>query len=76
MRVDRHDGVLVIQLKRTYEGLLKFRQEMKRPSKKRYVSPDWLAAGKSADRLINDSLEDGSGQILLGSPFIDQRLYV
>ena len=68
--------MLVIQLEGTYEGLLKFRQEMERSAKKRYMSPDWLAAGKSADRLINDGLEDGSGQILFGSPFIDQRLYV
>ena len=38
------------------------------------MTPDGLAAGKAADGLVDNSLEDGSGQILLGGALVDQGL--
>ena len=38
--------------------------------------PGWFSAGQSADGLVDNSLEDGGGQIFPGGTFIDQRLDV
>ena len=38
------------------------------------MSADRFTAGKSADRLVDNRLEDGCRQILSGRAFIDQRL--
>ena len=38
------------------------------------MTADRLTAGKSADRLVYDCLEDRSGQVFFGRSFIDQRL--
>ncbi len=40
------------------------------------MAADWLAAGKTADGLIDHCLKNGSGKIFSGRAFIDQRLYV
>ena len=36
---------------------------------------DRLAAGQTADGLVDDRLEDGGGQVFLGRAFIDQDVY-
>ena len=47
---------------------------MQRTSEERYVSADRLAAGETADGLVYDCLEDRGGEVLTGSPIVDQRL--
>ena len=70
------NGMLIIQFQSAHKCGPQFRQEMKRTAQECYMSPDRFAAGQSADRLVDDSLEDGCGQVLFGSPFIDQRLNI
>ena len=47
---------------------------MKRSAKKSHMSTDRLSAGQTGDRLIDNSLENGSGKILFGGAIVDQRL--
>ena len=49
---------------------------MKRAAQERHMSPDGLAAGQSADGLVDHGLENRSGQVLLGGAVIDQRLNI
>ena len=49
---------------------------MKRAAQERHVSPDGLAAGQSADGLVDHGLENRSGQVFLGGTVIDQRLNI
>ncbi len=49
---------------------------MERPAEESNMSPDRFTAGKSADRLINDRLKNGCGQIFFGSALIDQGLNI
>ena len=68
------DGVLVVQLQGAHKGLPELRQEMKRSPQERHMAPDGLAAGQTADGLVDYCLEDGGGQVFLGRAFIDQGL--
>ena len=47
---------------------------MKRTAKKGDISPDRLAAGQAPDGLVDNCLENRSGEIFPGSPLVDQRL--
>ena len=49
---------------------------MKRAAQKGDMSADWLTAGKSAYRLVDHSLKNGSGEILFGGSFINKGLNV
>ena len=40
------------------------------------MSADWFTTGKTTDRLIDDSLEDRSGEIFSGRTFVDERLNI
>ena len=76
MGVLRHDRMLIVELQGADECLSKLGQEVKRSSEERNVAADRLAARKSADRLIDDCLENRCGQIRLGGALIDQRLNI
>ena len=47
---------------------------MQRAAEKRNVTADRLSAGKTADGLVDNRLENGCGQIFLCRALIDQRL--
>ena len=49
---------------------------MERAAQKGHMAADRLAAGKTADRLVDNSLENGGSQVFFGGAFIDQGLYV
>ena len=49
---------------------------MKRSAQKGNRTTDRLSAGQSADGLVDNSLKNRGSQILSGSPFVDQRLYI
>ena len=70
------NSVLFVQVQSADESLLELCQEVERASQKGDVTADRLAAGKSADGLVDNSLEDRGGKVLLGSPLVDQRLDV
>ena len=54
----------------------KLRQEVKRASQEGHMAPDRLAAGQTADGLVDYCLEDGGGQVFLGGALVDQGLDV
>ncbi len=68
-----HNG-LRRQLQGTDKAGLKLRQEMQGAAQESHMTADRLAAGQTTDGLIDDSLEDGYGQVLLGGTLIDQGL--
>ena len=47
---------------------------MKWTAEESNVSADRFSTGKTTDGLVDDSLEDGSGEILSGRTFVDERL--
>ena len=49
---------------------------MKGASQECYIAADGLAAGQTADGLIDYRLENGGSQILSGGAFIDQGLNI
>ena len=49
-------------------------EEMKRTAEKGHMTPDRLAAGQTADGLVDHSLENRGRQIFLRGTFVDQRL--
>ena len=49
-------------------------QEVQRAAEESDMAADRLAAGKTGDGLVDDRLEDGGGQVLLGRALVDQRL--
>ena len=58
MGVVHIDGVLVVQIQSAHEGSLQFRQEVKGAAQESDVSADGFSAGKSADGLIDNRLEN------------------
>ena len=72
----RGDNLVPGQVKGADKGLSQLRKEMKGSSQEGHVAPDGLAAGKAADGLIDHRLENGGGQILPGSSFVNQGLDV
>ena len=69
-------GVFVVEIEGAHKGCLELRKEMQGAAQKRDVAADGLAAGKSAYSLVDDSLENGGGQVFLCGAFIDQGLNV
>src|SRR5699024_3832602 len=61
---------------RADESIPELIQEVQGAAQKCHMSPDGFSAGQSADGLVDNSLEDGGGQIFPGGTFIDQRLDV
>jgi hypothetical protein len=49
---------------------------VKRTAKEGNITANWLAAGKTADGLINYCLEDRSGEVFLGCTVVDERLNI
>ena len=74
MRVVHIDDVLVIQIQGTDKGLAQLRQEMQWAAEKCHGAADWFSAGKTADGLVDHSLENGCGKIFPGSTLVDERL--
>ena len=66
----------IVQFQSTDKCLPKLRQEMQRTSQKGHMAPNGLSAGQSADGLVNHCLENRGGEILLGGPFVDERLNI
>ena len=58
MGVVHIDGVLVVQIQSAHEGSLQFRQEVKGAAQESDVSADGFSAGKAADGLIDNRLEN------------------
>ena len=74
MRMLRCNDLVSLQVQSADKCLLQFGQEMKRTAEKCDIAADRLSTGKTADRLVDNRLKNGSGQILLRSTLIDQRL--
>ena len=72
--VVRRDDVLVVQFQGADEGRPQFREEMERSAEECHMSADRLAAGQSADGLVDHRLEDGRRQVFFGRAVVDQRL--
>ena len=69
-------NMLLIQLQRTDEGLLQFRQKVQRTAQKSHAAPDRLAAGKAGNGLVHHRLKDGGRQIRPGRTLVDEGLDV
>ncbi len=74
MGVVQVDDMFFVQFQGADKSLLQLRQKVQRAAQKRHVSPDRLAAGKTADGLIYHSLKNGGRQVFFCGPFVDQRL--
>ena len=70
------DRVLVIQLQGPDKGVFELGQKVQGAAQEGHMAPDGLAAGQTADGLVDDRLEDGGGQVLLGGALIDQGLNI
>ena len=68
------DRMLVIELQGAYKRFFELGEEVQRSAQKSDMTPDGLAAGQSADGLIDHCLKNRGGQVLLGGSFIDQGL--
>ena len=68
------DRMLVIELQGAYKRFFELGEEVQRSAQKGDMTPDGLAAGQSADGLIDHCLENRGSQVLLGGSFIDQGL--
>ena len=64
------------QLQRADKRLPQLGEEMERTAEKGDVAADGLAAGKTADRLVDDRLKHRSRQILPPRAVVDQRLNI
>ena len=68
--------MLLIELQCAHEGLLELGKEVQGTAQKSHMSADGLAAGKSADSLVDYGLENGGGKILPCGALVDQGLDV
>ncbi len=76
MRVLRLDDLVSVKIQRPDKGISQLRHEVQRAAQKSHMAPDGLALGEAGDGLVHHCLENGGGQILSGSTFIDERLNV
>ena len=76
MRVRRQDRRFFGQTQRTDESVAQFRQEVKGTAQKSDVAADGLAAGQTADGLVDDGLKDRGGDIFFCGALIEQRLNI
>ena len=74
MGVIRCNDLLRRQIQGADKGRAQLRKKMKRTAEECNIAADRLAAGQTADGLVDNRLENGGGQILFGSAFVDQRL--
>ena len=66
--------MFIIQLQCADKCFPQFRKKMQRTAQKCDMAANRLSAGKTADRLIHNSLKDGRGKVFLGGTFVDQWL--
>ena len=73
MRMLRCNDLVSLQVQSADKCLLQFGQEMKRTAEKCDMSADGLTAGKAADGLIDNCLENRGRQIFASCTLIDER---
>ena len=71
-----HDTVLLVQVEREVETVAQLGEILQRTAQEGDVAADGTAARQTRDGLGHDGLEDGSGDVLGTSAFVEQRLYI
>lgn len=72
----REQYIAFLKSQRIRKTVAECRQERQRSAQKSHTAADRPAAGKSADRLVHNALEDGGCHILAACSFIKQRLHI
>ena len=69
-------GLLRCQLQSRHKAFHKLRQKVQGPAKKGHVSAYGLAAGKAADGLLHNCLQNGNGKILARNTLVQKGDHV
>ena len=75
-RVFHADHFFRIHLQGFHEAFFQFGQKVQGPAQESHVAGDFPALGQIADGLVHHRLEDGLGDVLLGSAVVHQGLDV
>ena len=76
VRICRKFHFLRLEFQGFNKPLAQLGQEVQRAAQKGHVAFNRVAAGQTGDRLVNHSLQHGSGDVCLFCPVVDQRLNI
>ena len=69
-------GVHIVQLQRLLKAFLQALEEKQRAAEEEHIAFDLAPLREAGDRLVDDRLEDGRGNVLLARAVVEQRLDV
>ena len=69
-------GVHIVQLQRLLKAFLQALEEKQRAAEEEHIALDLAPLREAGDRLVDDRLEDGRGNVLLARAVVEQRLDV
>ena len=64
------DAVFLVELQRDVEAVAQLGEILQGSSQEGHVATDGMAAGKAADRLVRDGLEDGRRDVCGGGTLV------
>ena len=74
MRMLRCDNLLSLEAERADKRVAQLRQKVQRAAQEGDIAPDGLSAGKTADGLVDNRLENRGSQVFARGAFVNQRL--
>ena len=69
-------SMLIVQLQRLAEAILETLKEKQRAAEEKNVTSDLASLCKATQSLVDNCLENGSGNVFLASTLVEQRLNI